>query len=90
MIADLVKERMRELGRSQAEIARLSGLSTGHVSDIVNGRKGAAVSLPTIQALARGLDVKADYFFSSGHSLKRVENTSSSTKKRAARGGASV
>lgn len=86
MLAELVKRRMDELHRSQAEVARISGLSTGHVSDIVNGKKGSEASIPTLIALAKGLDVSPSYFFSTSYSHKRVKRVSHGTDKRVING----
>ena len=82
MLAKLVRRRMDEIQRTQAEIARLSGLSTGHVSDIVNGKKGREASITTLVALAKGLDVPPSYFFSQKDSSKRVKPAARSSSKR--------
>lgn len=73
MIDHLVKQRMSDLSITQAELARRSGLSTGHISDIVNGKKPLP-SLPTVQALARALEVGGEYFFSVSNSHKGVRD----------------
>lgn len=82
MLAELVKRRMDELHRSQADVARISGLSTGHVSDIVNGKRGSEASITTLVALAKGLDVSPSYFFSTDHSHMRVKRAPHGTDKR--------
>lgn len=82
MLSELVKKRMNELGVSQAELSRRSGLSTGHVADIVNGKCGPNISMPTIQALAKGLEVHGGYFFGPSNSVLRVNKVHRNTVKR--------
>lgn len=82
MLSELVKKRMSELGVSQAELSRRSGLSTGHVADIVNGKCGPNISMPTLQALAKGLDVQGGYFFGQKNSVMRVKKENRNTVKR--------
>lgn len=56
-----MKSRLDELGMSQADLARKSGLSTGYVSNIVNGQRGKRVSAETAHRLARALRVRPTY-----------------------------
>jgi y4mF family transcriptional regulator len=51
-ISKIIRERRRELGVSQADLARLSGLSLHSLSDIETGKGN-----PTLQTLLKLLNV---------------------------------
>lgn len=82
MLSESVRKRMSEIGITQAELSRRSGLSTGHVADIVNGKCGKNITVPTIQALAKGLEVHGGYFFGPKNSVLRVDQQGKRTAKR--------
>lgn len=63
MLGERIRSRMQELGISQADVARRSGLSTGHVSDLVNGKRGERISAPTVARLSSALRVRPSFFF---------------------------
>lgn len=62
-LADRLATRMDELHLSQADLARRSGLSTGHVSDLVNGKRGKRISADTAGRLASALKVSPKFFY---------------------------
>lgn len=62
-LGERVRARLAELGMSQADLARRSGLSTGYVCNIVNGQRGKRVSIETAQRLAGALRVRPAYLF---------------------------
>lgn len=63
MLGDRIQARMTQLGLSQADVAKRAGLSSGHLSDLVAGRKGKRVSAATVEKLSRALKVKPEFFF---------------------------
>ncbi|MBM3266123.1 MAG: helix-turn-helix transcriptional regulator [Candidatus Sericytochromatia bacterium] len=58
-----IRVRRAELGISQNELARLSGLNPGTLANIMVGRVTKAPSLDTLQKLAHGLRVDAEFLF---------------------------
>lgn len=66
MLGDRIQTRMRQLGLSQADVARRAGLSSGHMSDLVAGHKGKRVSAETVEKLACALKVTPAFFFRDG------------------------
>lgn len=50
-----VQRRLSELDMTQADLARRSGLSTGYVSNIINGQRGKRVSADVAHRLAGAL-----------------------------------
>lgn len=58
-----IRTRRAELGISQNELARLSGLNPGTLANIMVGRVTKSPSLDTLQKLAVGLQVEADLLF---------------------------
>jgi len=62
-LGERVKARLAELGMSQADLARRSGLSTGYVCNLVNGQRGKRISVETAQKLAGALRVRPSYLF---------------------------
>lgn len=58
-----VKVRMEELGMTQAELARASGLTRTYISEIVNNNRGGArTSVKLVRSLKKGLKVEDDFF----------------------------
>lgn len=53
---------MRHAGLSQAELARKTGLSTGHIADLVNGVKGHRPALETVVRLSMALGKDVTFF----------------------------
>lgn len=51
-----LQSRRRQLGKSLVDIGRLTGMSSSHLSNILNGKKDAQSS--TLNALADALDAK--------------------------------
>ena len=58
-----IRARRVELGISQNELARMSGLNPGTLANIMVGRVTKAPSLETLQKLAGGLRVESDFLF---------------------------
>jgi transcriptional regulator with XRE-family HTH domain len=63
MIGSKVKARLEELGMRQADLARKSGLSTGYVSDLVNGHRGRYISITNLKRLCEALEVEPSFFY---------------------------
>lgn len=57
MLAELITERMAELGLRQCDLARKSALSRQYISDLVAGNRGSRISASTQAKLARALRV---------------------------------
>ena len=75
-LAELVRQRMAELGLSTYEVARRSGnrISNSTVWNIVNDRV-AEVKATTLRALARALAVPEEEIFSTAHGKGLSEST---------------
>jgi len=58
-IGETILRVMKERGLKQAEIARLCGITSGVVNDLIKGRRDS-VSLETLKQIAVGLEVSAD------------------------------
>ena len=58
-IGNRILKRRKELGLKQVQIQRLTGISTGNLSDIENGKK--LPSAPTLISLSKILDCSADW-----------------------------
>lgn len=71
-LGENIARRLDQLGWNQAELARRTGLRTGHVSQIVNGQY-ASPSIDTVAIIARALATNLDelYPIYPLHSLKR-------------------
>lgn len=63
MLSEKIRSRMAELGISQAELARRSGLTTSHISYLVRGERGQRLDRNTVTRLCKGLDVKVNFFY---------------------------
>ncbi len=57
-LAAYIRQRQRELGLGQNELARECGMSQGTLANLLAGRVTKAPSLSTIERLARGLQVE--------------------------------
>ena len=57
MLAELITERMTELGLRQHELAQKSTLSRQYISDLVAGRRGRRLTAATQAKLARALRI---------------------------------
>ncbi len=70
-----IRARRAELGISQNELARLSGLNPGTLANIMVGRVTKAPSLDTLQKLSQGLRVDSDFLFrvARGEDLAKIE-----------------
>ncbi len=62
-LVSFIRTRRAELGISQNELARLSGLNPGTLANIMVGRVTKSPSLDTLQKLAVGLQIEADLLF---------------------------
>jgi DNA-binding XRE family transcriptional regulator len=74
-IVTFIRARRAELGISQNELARLSGLNPGTLANIMVGRVTKAPSLETLQRLAGGLKVDGDYLFRIARGLDPGKST---------------
>ena len=63
MLSDRIRERTKELGMSQSELARRSGLSRGYISDIFRGRSGIRPSHQAVGKLKKALRVGHNFFY---------------------------
>lgn len=61
-IAPKLKKAIRDARITPAELARKSGLSTGHVSDLLNGKKGKRPTLDTVLKLCSALGKEPSFF----------------------------
>lgn len=68
-----VRELRHEAGLSLKELAKASGLSAGHLSDVENGRANARLS--TMAALAAALGVELADVYNSGDELASERGT---------------
>lgn len=73
MLHDKIVHRMQEIEITQAELSRLSGLRTGHVAELVHGKRGKRISAETRDKLAFALKVPLS-FFSTVNTHKRVKS----------------
>lgn len=63
MVGETVRRLLEIKGMTQADLARKSGLTTGHVTDIVKNRRGKVLSLQTATKLGNALGVKPEFFY---------------------------
>lgn len=63
MLGEKIQNRMTELGISQAELCRRSGLASNHVSYLVRGVRGRRPGPETVAKLCKGLGVGPDFFY---------------------------
>lgn len=59
-VADLVQQRRKELGLTQAEAALLAGVSPRFVFDVENGKRSMALDRLTRLLKALGLELKIE------------------------------
>lgn len=59
-VADLVQQRRKELGLTQAEAALLAGVSPRFVFDVENGKRSVALDRLTRLLKALGLELKIE------------------------------
>lgn len=64
VLSERLRARLKELGMSQAQLSRKSGLSVSYISQLSNGHRGRRTSATTVHRLARALKVRPDYFLS--------------------------
>jgi plasmid maintenance system antidote protein VapI len=74
MIGETVRRLLEMRGMTQADLARKSGLSTGHVTQILKGDRGKALSIRTASKLGDALGVKLDFFYQED-THKQVNNS---------------
>lgn len=79
MLQQKILTRMTELNLRQADLARKSGLRTGHIAELVNGHRGKRISADTRDKLAEALEVPLS-FFSQQNTQKRVKLEDSKRK----------
>ena len=60
-IGDKINEILELKGINRAELARLTDISTGHLSDICNNRK-TSVMVDTLKKIADALNISPAYF----------------------------
>jgi transcriptional regulator with XRE-family HTH domain len=66
-------ERMQELGLTQADLARRTGLSRGYIHLLLRGQRGSRIGADALQRLSTALDVAPTFFSStSPHMENRV------------------
>jgi transcriptional regulator with XRE-family HTH domain len=68
-----IKSRLDELEMTQAELCRKSGLSTGYVSDLINGNRGKRLSVVTASRLGKALKVSANFFYTEDSHMRHKE-----------------
>lgn len=61
---------MSELGMTQAELVRRSGLSSAYVSNLVTGQRGKRVSVETVHRLAKALKVRPSALVDTGSHMR--------------------
>jgi transcriptional regulator with XRE-family HTH domain len=62
--SEKIRDRMRELGLTQAQLARRSGVSQGRISELLNGkRRYERMRLANARRLAEALGVTPDFFW---------------------------
>lgn len=88
MIGPKIQKRLDELGITQADLARRSGLTTGHVSSLVTGKRGKRLSVGTLYALSKALGVSADFFYLDHSHMGRNEEENHSHRRKVGMGGA--
>ena len=71
IIGKRIKQRRTELGLKQLQIKEQTGISSGNLSDIENGKK--LPSAPALLALSIALDCSIDWMLK-GDSLEREQN----------------
>ena len=80
MLHEKIVHRMQEIGITQAELSRRSGLRTGHVAELVHGKRGKRISAETRDKLTLALKVP-NSFFSTINTHKRVNVIRKSVSK---------
>lgn len=64
MLGERIHERLETLGMTQTDLARKAGLSTGYVSDLVNGKRGKRLGGDVALRLSKALRVKPVFLLS--------------------------
>ncbi len=60
-VGDKINELLEVRGMRQADLARLTGISKGHLSDVCSNKK-TSVMLDTIRKIAKALNIHPAYF----------------------------
>lgn len=74
MIGGKLQRRLDEIGMGQAELARRSGLSSGHIADLVHNKRGKQLTLTTLQKLCEALEVGPDFFYPELSQLRAIHS----------------
>lgn len=67
-----LQRRMDELGLTQADLARLSGLSPGYIHLLVHGERGRRIGAEALYGLCKALKVSPEFFYPVGLHMKQA------------------
>lgn len=63
MFGEMIKTRLREVGKTQADLARETGFSRHCISDWCMGKNDNRFPFDTVERLARALKLGRKYFY---------------------------
>jgi transcriptional regulator with XRE-family HTH domain len=71
MNPERLKNRIGELGLTQAEVARRAKISPGYVHLLVRGERGRRIGAEVLTRLSKALDVEPDFFCTTSPHVKK-------------------